>query len=59
MKDADAATRTKAYREARLFVGPRGGRIQITVYGAQLIGTRWWPRAVTSISCGTVSGTPG
>ncbi|WP_235948077.1 tyrosine-type recombinase/integrase [Nocardia terrae] len=31
MKDAEAATRVKAYRNARLFVGPRGGRIQITV----------------------------
>ncbi|MEC3957547.1 tyrosine-type recombinase/integrase [Nocardia sp. CDC153] len=31
MKNADEATRAEAYRKARLFVGPRGGRIQITV----------------------------
>ncbi|MFE3029628.1 site-specific integrase [Nocardia tengchongensis] len=31
MKNADTVTREEAYRNARLFVGPRGGRIQITV----------------------------
>ncbi|MFE3195011.1 tyrosine recombinase XerC [Nocardia sp. NPDC059240] len=31
MRNADAATRAEAYRKARLFLGPRGGRIQITV----------------------------
>ncbi|GAB2534447.1 tyrosine-type recombinase/integrase [Nocardia heshunensis] len=31
MRNADAATRAEAYRKERLFLGPRGGRIQITV----------------------------
>ncbi|WP_458686415.1 site-specific integrase [Nocardia tengchongensis] len=38
MKEVDAAARAKACRDARLFVGPRGGRIQITVLRRA---TRW------------------